>query len=76
MTGVLEVRKEIHNLIDNLPEKKLYALRPLLDILVDEDDDVLSEDESILLEKCREERKEHPENFTPWAAVKAGKGSS
>ena len=73
MTGILEVRREIHNLIDNIPEKKLYALRPLLSVLAYEDDDILSEEERILLENCRKERKEHPENFTPWAAVKAEK---
>ncbi|GHU27714.1 hypothetical protein FACS1894172_19950 [Spirochaetia bacterium] len=58
---------------DNIPEHKLYALRPLLDVLVDEedtDDNILSDEERRLLEKCREDRKEHPEHFTPWRLVR------
>ena len=72
MTGIVEVKQELHDLIENIPEKKLYALRPLLNMLVDEDD-ALSEEEYLLLEGCRKDRKEHPESFTPWADVKAGK---
>ena len=67
------VRQEIHDLINNIPESKLYALRPLLNILVDEEydeDDILSEGEALLLEECRRDLKEHPENFRPWSEVR------
>jgi hypothetical protein len=71
MAVTLEVRQEIHSLIDTIPERNLYVLRPLLDFLVDNRaDDVLSEDEQGLLEKCRLDRQEHPESFTPWAKVR------
>jgi hypothetical protein len=36
-----------------------------------EADDSLSLEEQELLKQCREDRKKHPENFTPWATVKA-----
>jgi hypothetical protein len=78
MTKVLEVRREIHNLIDRIPEQKLYALRPLLDVLADgeyADDDILSEEEFALLEKSRKDRKEHPESFTPWREIRRGKAT-
>jgi hypothetical protein len=72
MTEVL-VRQEIHNLIDNISESKLYALRPILNVLVDEEydeDDVLSEEEALLLEECRKDLKEHPERLTSWRKVR------
>ena len=72
MTGIIEVKQELHDLIENIPEKKLYALRPLLSMLADEDD-TLSEEEYLLLEECRKDRKKHPESFTLWADVKAEK---
>jgi hypothetical protein len=75
MTEVLEVRRENHSLNDNMPEHKLYALRPLLDVLAGEeymDDDILSDEEYALLEKSRKDRKEHPESFTPWRKVRRG----
>jgi len=71
MTGILEVRRTIHDLIDNIPDHKLQALHPLLNILVEEaGDDTLSSEEDKLLEKCRMERKTHPENLTPWEKVR------
>ena len=67
----LAVRQIIHDLIDNIPDHKLQALHPLLNILVEEaSDDILSDEELSLLEKCRLERKEHPEKLTPWAQVR------
>ena len=71
MTGTLEVRRTIHELIDNIPDHKLEALHPLLNILVEEtEDDMLSPEEHKLLEKCRIERKTSPENLTPWEKVR------
>ena len=64
MNGALAVREEIHGLIDNIPERNLYALRPLLDVLVNEaDDDTLSDDELALFLACEKDRKERPESF-------------
>jgi hypothetical protein len=72
------VRREIHGIIDDIPERNLFILRPLLDFLIDknEADDSLSDEELALLEQCRKDRKEHPENFTPWRNVRVGQVSS
>jgi hypothetical protein len=69
MAGTLEIRREIHGLIDTMPERSLNVLRPLLDFLVDNgaDDDVLSDEERELLEECRRDRQEHPESFVSLA---------
>ena len=66
MTETLSIRDEIVEIIGTMPERKLYALR---DLLVDEDD-TLSEDEKTLLDQCRKDIREHPENFTPWEQVR------
>ena len=67
------IRQEIHGIIDDIPERNLFILRPLLDFLIEENeaDDSLSLEEQDLLTQCRDDRKKHPENFTPWATVKA-----
>jgi len=66
MNAALSVKNEILEIIGNMPERKLYALR---DFLAD-DDDILSDEEVKLLEQCRKDIKEHPENFTPWEQVR------
>ena len=67
------IRQEIHGIIDDIPERNLFILRPLLDFLIDsEADNSLSPEEQGLLKQCREDRKERPESFTPWATAKAG----
>jgi hypothetical protein len=71
-----DLRKEMRDIIDIMPEHNLYRLRPLFDALVDTDpDDILSSDEELLLEKCRNDRKEHPETLTPWAKIRIGGGA-
>ena len=71
MTNTFTVRQTIHSLIDSIPDHKLQALHPLLNILVEEaGDDSLSDEELKLLEKCRMERKEHPEKLKSWAQVR------
>jgi hypothetical protein len=47
----------MHNIID-------------FDILVDANDNTLSGEERGLLEQCRKDRKERPENFTPWQKIR------
>ena len=76
MNGALAVREEICEIIHNMPERSLYALRPLLDVLADvsDDDDVLSDDELEAFMRCKKDIKEHPENFTDWEDVKKEMG--
>jgi hypothetical protein len=68
------VRQEIHGIIDDIPERNLHILRPLLDFLTEKNtaDDGLSDEETELLEQCRRDRREHPENFTSWAEIRKG----
>jgi hypothetical protein len=36
----------------------------------DNDDDILSDEEYALLEKCRMDQKNSPENFIPWTKIR------
>ena len=75
MNGNSAVRKEIHELIDAMPERNLYALRPLLDVLVDEtDDDILTNEEKLLFEECQKDLIERPESFMSVAEYKNQRG--
>ena len=75
MNGNLAVRREIHELIDVMPERNLYALRPLLDVLVDDtDDDILTDEEKRLFEECQKDLIEHPESFMSVAEYKNQRG--
>ena len=66
-----ELRKEIRDIIDIIPEENLCRLKPLLDALVDTDpDDVLSAEEERLLSQCLIDQTERPESFTPWEKVR------
>jgi hypothetical protein len=78
MNGVTALRKEICDIIGIMPERKLYALRPLLDVLVDENDahfvieTDLTDEERAIIAAGEKEFREHPENFTPWRKVRRG----
>jgi len=77
MTGALTVRDEIQGMIDSMPERTLYALRPLiLDAFANapDSDDTLSDDEMKLLEQCRKDWKETPESFVSIAEYKKRRG--
>jgi len=70
--AVLAVRQEIHNLIDTMPERNLYALRPLLSVLVDypvfiETD--LTDEEKKWVQEGDKHYKEHPEDFVPLESI-------
>jgi len=73
MTGnVLAVRKELHSLIDTLPERKLNALRPLFDVLIDDEiiiETDLTEEEKAIIEEGDRHYKEHPEDFVPLESI-------
>ena len=65
---LLIARKELHSLIDTLPERKLKALRPLLDVLIEDEPiietDLTDEEKEWIEEGCRHFKK-HPEDFVP-----------
>ena len=70
--AALAIRREIHSLIDTMPERNLYALRPLLNALVDgpviiETD--LTDEEKAIIEAGDKHYREHPEDFVPLESI-------
>jgi hypothetical protein len=72
-------RRELKRYIDAIPESNLDIIRPMLSFLAGNQaneqlviETNLTADEKAVIKAGRKERKEHPENFTPWATVKAG----
>ena len=65
---LLIARKELHNLIDTLPERKLKALRPLLDVLIEDEPIIetdLTDEEKEWIEEGDRHFQKHPEDFVP-----------
>jgi hypothetical protein len=71
--AALAVRQEIHNLVDTMPERNLYALRPLLDALVDEPiiiETDLTDEEKAIIEEGDKHYREHLEDFVPLESIR------
>jgi hypothetical protein len=69
----IAIRKELHSLIDTMPERKLNALRPLFDVLVDDETIIetdLTDEELAIIEEGDRQYKEHPEDFVPLESIK------
>ncbi|MDR2971020.1 MAG: hypothetical protein LBU83_03730 [Bacteroidales bacterium] len=59
--------------INAMPDHGLSIVEPILAHFADEPffiETNLTEDEKAVIKAGRIERKEHPENFTPWASVR------
>ncbi|MCL2295288.1 MAG: hypothetical protein FWC36_10585 [Spirochaetes bacterium] len=73
----ITIRRELKQYIDKIPESNLEIVRPMLSFLAMKQDDRLvietnlTASEKAVIKAGRKERKEHPENFTSWAAIKA-----
>jgi hypothetical protein len=70
--AALAIRREIHSLIDTMPERNLYALRPLLNVLVDEPvfiETDLTDEEKAIIEAGDKHSREHPEDFVPLESI-------
>jgi hypothetical protein len=72
--AITALRQEIHSVIDIIPEHKLSALKPLLNILVEEPASAslpiyietdLTEEEHTLIEEGVQHYRKHPEDFVP-----------
>jgi len=76
MNGATAIRQELKSFIDVIPDHSLYALKPLLLVLAETEPLVietdLTDEEIAMIDEGRRNRKEHPENFTPWAKVRQG----
>jgi hypothetical protein len=73
------IRRELKRYIDAIPESNLEIVRPMLSFLAGKQtkeplviETNLTADEKAVVKAGRKERKEHPENFTPWSTIKAG----
>jgi hypothetical protein len=69
----IAIRKELHGFIDALPERKLNALRPLFDVLVDDETIIetdLTDEELAIIEDGDRHYEEHPEDFVPLESIR------
>jgi hypothetical protein len=71
-TAVL--RKELQGYIAAMPERNLYALKPLLSVLAEPSYIVepADPDEVALIEEGMAEYRASPASFVPWAKVRKG----
>ena len=67
------LKNEIHALIDNMPEKNLAALRPLLSVLSEPlyaiETDLTSEEKTLINEGVKEYH-DNPDSFIPLRELK------
>jgi hypothetical protein len=67
------LRNELHDYIDTLPERSLYALRPLLSVLAEPLYTVttsLTAEEISMIDEGMQEYRDHPESFVPLESIK------
>jgi hypothetical protein len=66
MASATAIKQEIRGLIEVIPDRGLYALKPLLEVLADEQAVIetdLTEEEHKSLDKCLEEYRRDPSAF-------------
>ena len=69
----MTLRQEIYTYIDDIPESKLVALKPLLFALADESISIernLTEEERTLIAQGMVEFEDNPDSFIPLGLVK------
>ena len=74
------LRKELHALVDAMPEAALLAVKPLLAYLVEDYwkpvIEPASPEEIAMIEEGMREYEQDPSSFVPWEAVKKELGRS
>jgi hypothetical protein len=77
MTNAMTIRQEMHGFIDAMPERKLYALKPLFYILNDDEPLIieadLTDEERAIIAEGEAEYKRDPSSFTSLKDYLAGK---
>jgi len=67
------IRQELHSIINTMPERKLNALRPLFEVLIDDDtisiETDLTDEEHALIAEGVQHYHEHPEDFVPLESI-------
>ena len=69
------LRKEIHSIIDTIPDRSLYALKPLLTVLAAPAYTIetnLTPEEIAIIDEGIQEFREHPQNFVSLKDYLAG----
>jgi hypothetical protein len=68
------LRSELKSIIDDMPERSLYALKPLLTVLSSIDPVIIETDltaeERALIEAGERDYREHPETFVPLESIR------
>jgi hypothetical protein len=72
-TAVL--RKEIHSIVDALPDRSLNAIRPLLSLLIEPpiSETDLTNEENAMIEESLAEYMVDPSSITPWREARRGR---
>jgi hypothetical protein len=70
---ITALRSELKSIIDTMPERSLYALKPLLSVLsidpvIIETD--LTVEEKAIIEAGEKEFQKHPETFVPLESIR------
>ncbi|MDR2471119.1 MAG: hypothetical protein LBD09_03290 [Treponema sp.] len=66
------IRQELHTYIDVIPDRNLYALKPILSLLAGPAyilETNLTEEERAIIAEGDREFEEHPENFVPLESI-------
>jgi hypothetical protein len=72
MMNTAAIRQELHTYIDVIPDRNLYALKPILSILAEPAyilETSLTEEERAIIAAGDREFEEHPENFVPLESI-------
>jgi hypothetical protein len=66
------IRQELHTYLDEIPDRNLYVLKPILSLLAGPDyilETDLTEEERAIIAEGDREFEEHPENFVPLESI-------
>ena len=76
MTAATALRKEIHSIIDDIPDQGLPALKPYLFYLKEEywkpHIEAASPEEAAMIDERMKDYDRDPSSFVPWSEVKKG----
>ena len=75
MNATAAIRQELHTYIDIIPDRNLYALKPILSILAEPAyilETNLTDEEQAIIAEGDKEFEEHPENFVALENISRG----
>jgi hypothetical protein len=70
------LRKELHTMLDTIPERSLPAIKPLLTFLAEDYwkpvIEPASPEECAMIEERAKEYETNPDSFVPWKKIRRG----